>query len=86
MSQIKTAISIREGLFQETETIAQELNIPRSQVVAMALEEFVRRYRNRKLFEQINDAYAPPPSDDERESLEIMRSHQKKLMRDGEWS
>ena len=86
MGQVKTAISIRESLFKETETIANEMNIPRSQVVAMALDEFVRRYKNMKLLEQINEAYESPPTNDESESLEIMRSHQNKLMRNEEWS
>jgi metal-responsive CopG/Arc/MetJ family transcriptional regulator len=86
MSQVKTAISIHEGLFKEADSIAQEMNIPRSQVVAMALEDFVRRYRNKKLLEQINEAYATPPSDDERESLEIMRSQQRRLIEGEEWS
>lgn len=85
MAQVKTAISIHEALFQETETIAQEMNIPRSQVVALALEEYVQRYRNKKLLEQINAAYATSPASDERESLEIMRSHQRKVMRSDPW-
>ncbi len=82
MAQVKTAISIGKSLFEETEKIAHDLNIPRSQVVSLALEEYVRRYRNKKLREQIDEAYSTPPSEDERKSLEIMRSHQKKLMRD----
>ena len=85
MAQVKTAISIGEILFQETEAIAQEMNIPRSQVVALALEEFVQRYRNRQLLEQINDAYAAPPDSDERESFEIMQSHQRKIVQSDPW-
>jgi len=80
MAQVRTAISIGQALFEETDAIAQEMNIPRSQVVSMALEEYVRQYRNRQLLEQINEAYATPPSADEREILDRMRSTQKRLL------
>ena len=85
MAQIKTAISVPETLFQETDHIAHELNIPRSQVFTLALEEFIRRYQNKKLLEQINEAYNAPMTSDESESLEIIRSHQRRLGRDEKW-
>ena len=85
MVQTKTAISVPKTLFQETDHIAHELNIPRSQVITLALEEFIRRYQNKKLLEQINEAYNVPMTSDESQSLEIIRSHQKKLGRDEKW-
>ena len=85
MAQVKTAISIPKALFQETDHIAHEMNVARSQVIALALEEFIRRYQNRKLLEQINDAYATPMTTDENESLEIIRSHQRRLTQGEEW-
>jgi metal-responsive CopG/Arc/MetJ family transcriptional regulator len=85
MTQMKTAVSIPQDLFQETDLIAHELNIPRSRVITLALEEFARRYQNKKLLEQINQAYTEPMTSDERESLEIIRSHQKRIARDEKW-
>jgi Ribbon-helix-helix protein, copG family. len=85
MAQTKTAISIPETLFQETDHVAHEMNLPRSQVIALALEEFIRRYQNKKLLEQINEAYTAPMTSDEKESLEIIRSHQKRLARGEKW-
>jgi len=85
MTQTKTAISIRKDLYEETNAIANEMSIPRSQLIALALEEFVLRYRNRNLREKINEAYATTPMPDEKASLEIIRSHQKKLAKDEEW-
>ena len=85
MAQTKTAISIPKVLFQETDQIAHELNIPRSQLIALALEEFIRRYQNKKLLEQINQAYTAPMTSDESESLEIIRSHQKRLASGEKW-
>ncbi|MCJ7529870.1 MAG: hypothetical protein MUO64_02410 [Anaerolineales bacterium] len=85
MSQVKTAISLRGVLLKEADDIAQELKVPRSQLFSLALEEFIRRYRNKKLLEQINAAYTTPPDSDEIESIEIIRSHQRDLGGREEW-
>ena len=82
MAQIKTAISVPKNLFQETDQIAHEMNIARSRVITLALEDFIRRYQNKKLREQIDEAYTAPMTSDEKESLEIIRSQQKRLVRD----
>ena len=85
MPKIKTAISIDGELFAETDTLAQELDIPRSQVVALALEDYIRRYRNQQLLTQINAAYADGSDAEDEGTLEIIRSHQKKLGEHDEW-
>ena len=85
MSQVKTAISISERLFQEADQIADEMKIPRSQVVALALEDFVRRYRNKQLLDQINAAHSEPPTEEEIESLQSMRAYQRRLAERDEW-
>jgi metal-responsive CopG/Arc/MetJ family transcriptional regulator len=85
MPKVKTAISIDDGLLEETGNIAQELDIPRSQVVSLALEEYIRRYRNKQLLSQINATYADAPDMDEAGSMAIIRSHRRKLVRREEW-
>lgn len=84
-NKVKTAISIDVSLLEETYKIAQELDIPRSQVVSLALMEFNRRYRNRELFAQINAAYSDAPDSDETGAVEIIRSHRKKIGENEEW-
>jgi metal-responsive CopG/Arc/MetJ family transcriptional regulator len=85
MPKVKTAISIDNTLLEETANLAQELDIPRSQVVSLALEDYIRRYRNKQLLAQINAAYSDSPDADETGTLEIMRSHQRKSGEPGEW-
>jgi hypothetical protein len=85
MPQIKTAISVSDTLLQEAESIAEEMNIPRSQVWAMALEQFAKRYRNRQLLEQINAAADALPTPDEPESVDFLRTHQRRILRRVEW-
>jgi metal-responsive CopG/Arc/MetJ family transcriptional regulator len=81
----KTAISIDEKLLQETDLIAQELSVSRSQVVASALDEYVRRYRNQQLLTQINAAYSGELDEDEQETLQVIRSLGKKLGETDKW-
>ncbi len=76
---VKTAISIREDLFAEAEQLAKELGVSRSQVFAMALEDFIVRRRNRQLLEALNRAYADEPTDEERALLHAMRCVQREV-------
>jgi len=85
MSNVKTAISLEEDLFQQAEAIARKMNVSRSRLFALALEEFIRQYQNQQLLEQINAAYADDESDAEGQAAQrAMRRHQRRLV-EGEW-
>ncbi len=74
----KTAISIDNQLLKETDSIAQEMAVSRSQVVSSALDEYIRRYRNLQLFDQINDAYSEGMDEDDKQTLQLIKSQMKK--------
>jgi metal-responsive CopG/Arc/MetJ family transcriptional regulator len=81
MPSVKTAISLPEPLFHRVEAVAGELQISRSQLVATAVDEFVKRYERRALIEAINRAYEDdPPTSEEKELLKGIRRKQKKLL------
>ncbi len=82
----KIAISIDHSLSQETDLIAQELEIPRSQWVARALKDYNRRYQNQKLLAKINAAYSDEFDSEDIAVLEIIHSHQTKHDEEGEWN
>lgn len=84
MTSIKTAISIREPLFKQVEALASELNISRSRVFMLAVEEFIQRYKNRQLFDAINQAYDDLPTSTEQAYLRKTR-HQHQKVVEGEW-
>ena len=86
MPKVKTAISIDDDLLEETAQIAQELDVPRSQVVSFALVEYIRRYRNKQMLDQINEAYANEPDEDETGTMEVIHSQQRKLEKREEWN
>ena len=81
---VKTAISLEESLFERVETLAKELNISRSHLFALAAQEFVRRYENRRLLDAINAAYEDLPDPDEQALRQKMRVQHRQLV-EGEW-
>ncbi|MEA5550820.1 ribbon-helix-helix domain-containing protein [Anabaena cylindrica UHCC 0172] len=84
MTSIKTAISIEESLYDQVNALANEMQIPRSKLFALAMEEFLRRKKHRQLLESVNEAYADDLDESEGIMLEKMRHHQGKLQQK-EW-
>ncbi|AVQ10866.1 Ribbon-helix-helix domain protein [Leptospira santarosai] len=54
---MKTAISIPDELFKTAEKTAKKLGIPRSQLFAKALEEFIRSHSKESVTEKLNKIY-----------------------------
>ncbi len=74
MANIKTAISLEESLFHQIEAVAQEMQIPRSRLFVMAVEDFLRRRRNQTLLDSINTAYDDFPDPEEQTVMEAMQA------------
>ena len=81
---VKTAISLRRDLFEQAETLAEELHVSRSRLFAVALENFMRRRRNRRLLDDINAAHNEESDRAERAVRKHMRRHHRKLASEGE--
>ncbi len=56
MANVKTAISFQKSLLEKAEALAREMKMSRSRLLALALEDFIQRYQNRRLLEQIDTA------------------------------
>lgn len=84
MGNIKTAISIQERLFEQADALAREMNISRSRLFVLALQEFIQRYQNQKLLDEINSAYKDELDPGEANRLRSMRRRQHRLV-EGEW-
>ncbi len=79
---IKTAISIQKSLFQQAESLAQELNVSRSQLFGLAIETFVKNHQNQMLLQEINKAYSDEPDASEKVRLSKMSKQHRKVVRD----
>ena len=84
MTVVKTAISIQETLYEQAELLAKKMNISRSHLFGMAVEDFIQRYQNRSLLEEINQAYSDEPDPAEQTRLLQMRKQYRKIV-EGEW-
>ena len=83
MTTIKTAISIPEPLFEAVGSLSRELGVPRSQVFAMAVKEFLSKTENRRLFKKLNQAYAVPLDDEEHKRLAAAKTRYRSMV--DEW-
>ena len=81
---IKTAISIQKSLFEQAESLAQELNVSRSELFGMAIETFVRNHQNQILLQEINEAYPEERDTSDQVRLSKMRKQHRKVVRN-EW-
>ena len=58
---MKKAISLPDNLFRQADEMASELAIPRSRLVALALEEFIRKHRQQEVTERLDAVYGSLP-------------------------
>ena len=63
----------RKSLLERITDLAQELQVSRSLLSVLAVEEFIQRHENRKLLEALNDAYDDVPDSDEQALCDKMR-------------
>ncbi len=84
MQNVKTAISIQKSLFEQAEKVARKMNVSRSRLFALALEDYLRRSENRELLEKINAAYEEEPDSTERTLRRKASGTHRRIVR-GEW-
>ncbi|MGD1104458.1 MAG: hypothetical protein ABSA59_20620 [Terriglobia bacterium] len=60
---MKTAISIPDPLFKEAERLTKRLRIPRSQLYARALEDYIQRQRSKGIKEALDEVYSTESSE-----------------------
>jgi metal-responsive CopG/Arc/MetJ family transcriptional regulator len=85
MANVKTAISMRESLFEKADALARHLHISRSELFSKAMSEFIERRENRLLLDAINRAVEGAPLDEEEKlRMRSMRQRQRKLL-EGKW-
>jgi len=84
MATVKTAVSLDGSLLERIDDLAEELELPRSRVIARAAEEFLKRRESRRLLEELNEVYADEPTPEEMELQRRMRALHREVVT-GEW-
>jgi len=85
-NSMKTAISLPDRLYKDAEKTAKSLGIPRSQLFARALKEFITHHTKENITESLNKVYsntslASDLANTENASIESIRE----LTRNDEW-
>ena len=70
---MKTAISMPDEVFKEVEDAAKKNKSSRSELITLAVREYLERIKNRQLLEDLNKAYS-----EEETEKEISVKRQKK--------
>lgn len=84
MARIKTAVSLDRSLFEQVDTLAHKMKVSRSRLLAMALEDFLRRHENEQLLQEINRVYQHEPDQARPTLRHSMRRIHRKIV-EGEW-
>lgn len=74
MPQIKTAISLERETLHAIDQVAREMNLSRSRVVVLAIQEYLKKLENNRLIDQINTAYEDQPDPEESMVISEMKS------------
>jgi len=84
MAYVKTAISLQEALLKKMDDMAQQLEISRSRLFALAAEDYLHRHQNQELLEALNAAYDDLPDSAEETHRQQMRRQHRQMVT-GQW-
>jgi hypothetical protein len=82
---MKTSISIPDDLFLSAEIIAKKLGIPRNQLFAKAIEEFIHNHSKEKITEKLNEVYTNEVNKIDSTVSKISVSNLRKSLKNDSW-
>lgn len=85
MPAIKTAVSIDEVLFEQAKELARLMNVSRSKLISLALDEFVRKHQEEDMIRRINESCVGLPDEQEKEFLRLANANSVKFTENDEW-
>lgn len=84
-ASVKTAISMQQHLFDDVNALANELNVSRSKLFVLAIEEFLKKNESKKMLAQINAAFVDSTDEEEKISGHLMQKKQKQILENDPW-
>jgi metal-responsive CopG/Arc/MetJ family transcriptional regulator len=85
MPGVKTAISLDEKLLIKVNRLSNDLNVSRSKVFTLAMQDYLKKQENQSLLAQLNEAYEDFPSEEEREISKDMQIKHNKIVEQESW-
>ena len=65
---MKIAISIPESIFRDVKKVAEAQKRSRSEIFAEAVREYLTKLESRRILECLNEVYAAPETEEERDA------------------
>lgn len=81
-SNVKTAISIDDGLLREADQTARLMGLSRSRLFAVAVEDFLERQRRERMLLQLNEVYANGAEPAEKRLLKGIKAKVRRTLKD----
>jgi metal-responsive CopG/Arc/MetJ family transcriptional regulator len=82
---MKTAISLPDTLYEDAERTAKSMGIPRSQLFARALEEFINHHKKESITEIYDQIYSKISSTDVSRIESLNISNLRELTKNDTW-
>ena len=82
---MKTAISLPDTLYEDAEKTAKSMGIPRSQLFAKALEEFIIHHKKESITEKYNEVYSQISSSDSSKIESVNIINLRELTKNDTW-
>jgi metal-responsive CopG/Arc/MetJ family transcriptional regulator len=84
LGNVRTAISIPESLLERIDEYAKKVQISRSRLFVLAVQDYLRQAENEELLQAINDAYQDAPSPEEEIHHRAIKSKHRQHV-EGQW-
>ncbi len=88
-ASVKTAISLQQHLFDHVNGLAKELNVSRSKLFVLAIEEFIKKDENKKMLAAINASLNDASDDDldneDNKNLKAMKKKHVQILEKEPW-
>jgi len=83
---MKIAISIPESVFRDVKKAAEEQKRSRSEIFVEAVREYLTKLESRRIFDSLNEVYAAPETDEERNARKSeLELYKRTVLQREEW-
>ena len=86
MGSIKTAISLDENLLKRIDELSKEMQISRSRLFTLAMDDYLKKQENQALLARLNQAYADQPSEEEETLMQSMKDKHSRMVDQESWT
>ena len=85
MSSVKIAISLDEKLLSRIDELSKEMQISRSRLFNLAMNDYLKKQENQALLARLNKAYEDEPSEEEAKIRQSMKDKQAQVVDRESW-